>query len=100
MALIYVVGVALAIGFALVVLLGRAPGMTEPPLESATRGKSDHALVQALEGSLEEKVGFLIKLGFTDLEHEAEGAGKVSEAFRVTHPMPLAGGGYLVHFLS
>jgi len=97
---IYVVGVAIVIGMVVIALLGRAPGNTELPAETDTRGKADHPLVKAIDDQVEAKIDFLLRMGFKDIDYVADDSRPEVAIFSATNPMPLSGGGYLVHFLN
>lgn len=97
---LYLACMALVVGFVLTLLLGRAPGVTELAHESETRGSADHELIRQLDQSIEAKLEFMVRMGFKDLDYVAEESKQGFTVFRVTNPMPLSGGSYLVQFLS
>lgn len=98
---IYLAGVAILIGLLLLLLLGRARGPIEEAAEDERRGRAEATeVVKELEASVEKKAEFLIHMGFADLEWIADEPAPGVTAFRVRNPMPMAGGGYLVHFLA
>jgi hypothetical protein len=99
---IYLVFAAFGLGVILIAALGRRPGpeTAEHADESDRRGRADGALIQEIEGSVEKKAEFLIRMGFDDLDWIADEPTPGVTCFHVKNPMPMSGGRYLVHFLK
>ncbi len=98
---IYIALFAIALGFLLIVLLGRARTPEERPAEDARRGRSSgSAPIRELEASVEKKAEFLVHMGFTEIDWIADEKTPGVTAFLARNPMPLAGGRYLIHFVA
>lgn len=98
---IYLVGVALVLGFLVILAMGRPPRGAETPAESERRGRAPPSEpLRELESSVEKKAEFLVHMGFADIDWIADEPNKAVTAFRVRNPMPMSGGSYLVHFLA
>lgn len=99
---IYLTFAALGMGIAIIALLGRRPGpeRLEKAAETDSRGAAQGPLIDEMEGSVERKAEFLIRMGFDEIDWIADEPLPEVTAFRVKNPMPLSGGAYLVHFLK
>src|SRR5207245_1265831 len=68
--------------------------------ETDRRGRAAGPMIDELEGSVEKKAEFLIRMGFDDLDWIADEPTPGVTSFHVRNPMPMSGGRYLVHFLK
>jgi hypothetical protein len=98
---IYLAGAAIALGFLVILAMGRPPRAHERPAERGRRGRAPASEpLRELEGSVEKKAEFLVHMGFSEIDWIADEPEKGVTAFRVQNPMPMSGGNYLVHFLA
>ncbi len=99
---IFIAFIAIAIGFVLILLMGRVPQPREQAAEgdaAPPTGALARAALEPIERSLDEKAGLLAKLGLVDIEHIADDPTPETDAFRCRNPMPMVGGTYFVHFV-